>query len=90
MFRTRLSDAGITTRSCGIVHHLASTICGVGLRSFNIAITKPSPCHKDPLTPHFYIVKLGLTWVYIFSFLFFCFKWGVRGSTLHGHVIMMK
>ena len=32
-------------------------------------ITKTSPCNKDPLTPHFYIVKVGFTGVYIF-FLF--------------------
>ena len=25
------------------------------------------PCNEYPLTPHFYIVKLGFTWVYIFS-----------------------
>ena len=35
-------------------------------------ITKTSPCNEDPLTPHFYIVKLGFTGVYIFSY--FCFK----------------
>ena len=23
------------------------------------------PCNVDPLTPHFYIVKLGFTWIYI-------------------------
>ena len=33
------------------------------------AITKTSPCNEDSLTPHFYIVKLGLTGDYIF-FLF--------------------
>ena len=32
-------------------------------------ITKTCPCNDDPLTPHFYIVKLGFTGVYIF-FLF--------------------
>ena len=32
-------------------------------------ITKTSPCKEDPLTPHFYIVKLGFTGVCIF-FLF--------------------
>ena len=32
-------------------------------------ITKTSLCNEDPLTPHFYIVKLGFTGVYIF-FLF--------------------
>ena len=35
-------------------------------------ITKISPCNEDPLTPHFYIVKLGFTGVYIFSY--FCSK----------------
>ena len=34
----------------------------IQLRSF---ITKTSPCNEDPLTPHFYIVKLGFTGVYI-------------------------
>ena len=28
-------------------------------------ITKTSPCNEDPLTPHFYIVKLGFAGVYI-------------------------
>ena len=32
-------------------------------------IIKTSPCNEDPLTPHFYIVKLGFTGVYFF-FLF--------------------
>ena len=32
-------------------------------------ITKTSPCNEHPLTPHFYIVKLGITGVYIFSFI---------------------
>ena len=40
------------------------------LSSFDI--TKTSPCNEDPLTPHFYIVKLGFTGVYIFSY--FCSK----------------
>ena len=31
-------------------------------------IMKTSPCNEDPLTPHFYIVKLGFTGVYIFSY----------------------
>ena len=30
------------------------------------------PCNEYPLTPHFYIVKLGFTGVYIFSY--FCLK----------------
>ena len=32
-------------------------------------ITKTSPCNEDPLTPHFYIVKLGLTGVFIIFFI---------------------
>ena len=32
----------------------------------NIMIT--GPCHVYPLTPHFYMVKLGFTGVYIFSY----------------------
>ena len=30
-------------------------------------ITKTSPCNEDPLTPHFYIVKLGFTGAFISS-----------------------
>ena len=36
----------------------------------SLRITKTSPCKEDPLTSHFYTVKLGFTGVYI-SFLFF-------------------
>ena len=28
------------------------------------------PCIKDPVTPHFYIVKLGFTQRYIYVFIF--------------------
>ena len=35
-------------------------------------ITKTSPCNEHPLTPHFYIVKLGFTGVCFFSY--FCSK----------------
>ena len=35
----------------------------------SLAITQTCPCNEDPFTPHFYIVKLGFTGVYIF-FLF--------------------
>ena len=34
---------------------------------------KTSPCNADPLTPHFYRIKLEFTGVYIF-FLFFALK----------------
>ena len=40
-----------------------------GIIHLHKIITKTSPCNEDPLTPHFYIVKLGFTGVYIF-FLF--------------------
>ena len=40
-------------------------VCSIGIR-----IT--SPRNVYPLTPHFYIVKLGFAGVYIFSY--FCFK----------------
>ena len=32
---------------------------------YNYFIMKTCPCNVDPLTPHFYIVKLGFTGVYI-------------------------
>ena len=35
-------------------------------------IMQTCPCNVYPLTPHFYIVKLGFTGVYIFSY--FCSK----------------
>ena len=28
-------------------------------------ITKTSPCNEEPLTPHFYIIKVGFTGVFI-------------------------
>ena len=37
-------------------------------REYRNHITKTSPCNEHPLTPHFYIVKLGFTGVYIFSY----------------------
>ena len=39
---------------------------------FDYFIRLTSPCNVDPLTPHFYKVKLGLTGVFIFSY--FCSK----------------
>ena len=35
-------------------------------------IMQTCPCNEHPITPHFYIVKLGFTGVYIFSY--FCSK----------------
>ena len=40
-----------------------------GSRVIKHYITVTCPCNEDPLTPHFYIVELGLTVVYI-TFLF--------------------
>ena len=37
-----------------------------------VGIMITCPCYVYPLTPHFYIVKLGFTGVYIFSY--FCSK----------------
>ena len=42
------------------------------LNVYEYCITKTSPCNEHPLTPHFYIVKLGCTGVSIFSY--FCSK----------------
>ena len=36
-----------------------------GVSAIVYSITKTSPCNEDPLPPHFYIVKLGFTGVYI-------------------------
>ena len=33
-----------------------------------LSITKTSPCNEHPFTPHFYIIKLGFTGVYFFSY----------------------
>ena len=33
-------------------------------------ITKTSPCNEGPLTPDFYLVKLGFKGVYIFSYFY--------------------
>ena len=42
------------------------TVCLTGLdRSDRLSITKTSLYNFDPLKPHFYIVKLGFTGVYI-------------------------
>ena len=41
-------------------------------------IMKTSPCNEDPITPHFYTVKLGFTGVYIFSY--FCSKTLIVGT----------
>ena len=32
----------------------------------NASIPKTSPCNEDLLAPHFYMVKLGFTGVFIF------------------------
>ena len=32
------------------------------------------PCNVDPLTPHFYVVKLGFTGVYIIFFFFLLYN----------------
>ena len=42
-------------------------------------ITKTCLYNADPLKPHFYIVKLGFTWVYII-FSYFCSKTYIVGT----------
>ena len=43
-----------------------------------LSITKTSPCNEHPLTPNFYIVKLGFKGVYNFSY--FCSKTSIVGT----------
>ena len=45
-------------------------MAGKELKKMHFCITKMSPCNKDPITPHFYIVKLGFTGVYMFFLIF--------------------
>ena len=47
-------------------------------KRFLVSSTKTSPCNEHPLTSHFYIVKLGFTGVYIFSY--FCSKTLIVGT----------
>ena len=51
---------------------------------FTLGIMQTSPCNEYPLTPHFYIVKLGFTGVYIF-FLFLLYNID-RGYSLGSNV----
>ena len=44
---------------------LKTKTCFGSSSRLEINIMQPSPCNLYPLTPHFYIVKLGLTGVYI-------------------------
>ena len=39
-----------------------------GHQRMSIQSRKQSPCIEDPLTPHFYIVNVGFTWVYMSYF----------------------
>ena len=52
------------------------TVCPSGLMLcflHFVLIMLTSPCNVDPLSPHFYIVNMGFTWMYIIS-LFFALK----------------
>ena len=51
---------------------------------FTLTIMQTSPCNEYPLTPHFYIVKLGFAEVYIF-FLFLLYNID-RGYSLGSNV----
>ena len=44
------------------------------------------PCNVYPLTPHFYIVKLGLQGYTLFYYI----STGLRGSFSHGDISMMR
>ena len=59
-------DAILSCDDCSPMFVIAFSMEG------GLFITKTSPCNEHPLTPHFYIVKLGFTRVYIFSY--FCSK----------------
>ena len=50
-------------------HTRAAHVSALSVFAVPLNITKTSPCNEYPLAPHFYIVKLGFTGVYIF-FLF--------------------
>ena len=70
----------ITTVSCVLsllVPRLFIILC-LGRAMFN-AITKTRLYNCDPLKPHFYIVKLGFTGVYIFC-CYFANNIGFRSS----------
>ena len=52
---------------------------------FTLTIMQTSPCNEYPLTPHFYIVKLGFAGVYIF-FLLLLYnidRWYSLGSNVY-------
>ena len=49
-----------------VMHKIRGSIPGRGVTDFCTLIMKTCPCNEDPLTPHYYIVKLGFTGVYIF------------------------
>ena len=51
---------------------------------FTLTIMQTSPCNEYPLTPHFYMVRLGFTGVYIF-FLFLLYNID-RGYSLGSNV----
>ena len=62
MFLFVVTAAGVVP--CGIPKKRPRT------SSIEQFIKKTSPCNEDPLTPHFYIVKLGFTGVYIIFLIF--------------------
>ena len=55
----------ITSASCTM-----SDIAQNNWEKIRKIIMQTCPCNEDPLTPHFYIVKLGFTGVYIIFFIF--------------------
>ena len=59
------SQVHTCSNSCGI--HVVRLLCfRTGNTLFQkLDIIKTCPCNVHPLTPHFYIIKLGLTGVFI-------------------------
>ena len=42
--------------------------------NFDLFYYQARPCNVDLVVPHFYIVKLAFTWVYMYIFSFFVLK----------------
>ena len=62
-------QAGVTSDICSDMIVLCipfnTMYVNIYRKTLLFVIMKTSPCNVHPLTPHFYIVKLGFTGVYI-------------------------
>ena len=67
--RSNMTCKNFENRSTGEVFMAKMNEFWIGI----LLIMKTSPCNEHPITPHFYIVKMGLTGVYIF-FSYLCSK----------------